>query len=641
MQVRVISVATNAAWPRMAVRLAVSLAVAGLFLWLLRARLSSVDLPGIMDQTTRIAPAAWVGAGLAICISFWAVGRYDLVMHQHLGTGVSGAAAHRAGIAAIAISQTVGAGIITSALLRWRLLHGVSLWQATRISVAVTLSFLAGWAVVTAIALTVLPNAMLPGVPLHAIAAVVLFFAAVLGVIGASAPQALRRFHLPNALTQTRLVGLAAVDTLAACIALWLLLPPDSALPLCVLLPAFLIALGAGLVSGTPGGVGPFEVTLLALLPGQAEGPLLAAIMGWRLVGYALPAVLGALVAIIGPAPAPRGPNPDLRMVRAHRTAALIDRAKRAETGLARQGALHLMDSRLGSAWLTGRTPHALIGLLDPVGGDQPSRAALCALAHRARSEARLPALYKVTARTAVTARGLGWRVLPLGAEAVIAPAAFDLKGSCRAALRRKLRRASGAGVTIAPGTAAGAAERAAIARLWARARKGERGFSMGRYAEDYLSLQLLLEARLDGHLVAFVSFHTGMQEWTLDLMRQTANAPDGTVQALVCHAICLAAVQRIPRLSLAASLAPRPLPPALQRFVGHDDSGLARFKLMFAPRWQPLYLCAPHWPALVLAGAEIARAVHRPAPLFAHSAQDHHAHNGIASAPVAWHTGL
>ncbi len=635
MQVRVIPGANGGQWLRMAGRMAISLAIAGLFLWLLRARLTSLDLGLVITQTGSTTLLQWAGAATATAISFWAVGRYDAVVHRHLGTGIAGAEASRAGIAAIAIGQTVGAGVITGALVRWRMLRGVTLWQSTRISVAVTLSFLAGWAVVTGAALV-----LLPGAPMPLLGVAALLLAAVLAIAGGLAPRAWRRFNLPNAITQGRLAGLAATDTIAACVALWLLLPPDAAVPLTMLLPAFLLALGVGLVSGTPGGVGPFEVTLLALLPGQAEAPLLAAIMGWRLVGYALPAILGAMLAMRGPARGARGPHPDLRFAAPAHGSALIRRAQRAETGLAHQGQLRLMDSRLGAAWLTGRTPHALIGLFDPMGDDQPTRAALRALARQAQAEARLPALYKATARTAATARSLGWRVLPLGAEAVINPATFDLRRAAHATLRRKLRRATGAGITIAPGTPAGAAERAAIARLWARARQGERGFSMGRYSEAYLAHQMVLEARLDGRLVAFASFHAGAAEWALDLMRQSDLAPDGTMQALVCHAITAAAAARIARLSLAASLAPRPLPRALQRFAAHDDAGLARFKQMFAPRWQPLYLCAPHWPALALAGAEITRAVHHPAPLTPHSAQDHHAQYAIATDPRAWQTG-
>ena len=44
--------------------------------------------------------------------------------------------------------------------------------------------------------------------------------------------------------------------------------------------------------------------------------------------------------------------------------------------------------------------------------------------------------------------------------------------------------------------------------------------------------------------------------------------------------------------------------------------AGLRQFKSNFRPRWQPLYAAAPNRALLVLALADIARAVQRPLPL-------------------------
>lgn len=60
-------------------------------------------------------------------LSFWAIGRYDCVVHQHLGTAFRPAEARCAGLAAIVISQIVRAGVFPGALVRWRMLRGVSL----------------------------------------------------------------------------------------------------------------------------------------------------------------------------------------------------------------------------------------------------------------------------------------------------------------------------------------------------------------------------------------------------------------------------------------------------------------------------------------------------------------------------------
>lgn len=617
-------------------RLGLSLLVLGIFALLLQDRIRALDFDLAFVALTSLRPDQWLVAIAASGISFWAVGRYDGVVHQHLGTGVGAADARRAGIAAIAISQTVGAGVVTGALVRWRMLRGVSLWQATRISVAVAASFLAGWAVVTGLALTALGNGALQQAGMGVLAVGAAAFA-----LGLWQPHILRRLHVPNAMIQARLVGLTLVDTVAACAALYLLLPAGMDLPFNLLLPAFLLALGAGLISGTPGGIGPFEMTLIALLPQMPEAPLLAAILAWRMVYFALPAVLGAGVAVMGPSARAPGPVAVLRAVDGLQRESLIAQSARAEAGLARQGCLALMDSRLGGGWLVGRTGHGLVGLFDPIGAQQPQRGALRALAGQATAEGRLAAIYKCNARTAAVARSMGWHLVAIGREAVLAPAQFTLDGHNMAALRRKLRRAEAAGISLRPGTPKGAAERAAIARLWAEARKGERGFSMGRYEESYLAHQLVVEAWQGGKLIAFASFHQGSREWVLDLMRSGPACPDGTMQAIVTHAVLLARAAGVAQVSLAAAGAPVGMPARLARRLQADEAGLMRFKQMFAPRWQQLYLAAPSRFALAVTGVEIARAIHFPVVLPDHRrVHNDLAQNEIAQGTRAWHTG-
>ncbi|MFI4861863.1 MAG: hypothetical protein ACIAXF_14415, partial [Phycisphaerales bacterium JB063] len=49
----------------------------------------------------------------ATVISFWSLGRYDAIAHRHLGTDIRARSASRAGVCAIAFSQTVGFGLLT------------------------------------------------------------------------------------------------------------------------------------------------------------------------------------------------------------------------------------------------------------------------------------------------------------------------------------------------------------------------------------------------------------------------------------------------------------------------------------------------------------------------------------------------
>jgi phosphatidylglycerol lysyltransferase len=127
------------------------------------------------------------------------------------------------------------------------------------------------------------------------------------------------------------------------------------------------------------------------------------------------------------------------------------------------------------------------------------------------------------------------------------------------------------------------------------------------------------------------------MTQWTLDLMRHAPDMPDGTMQALVTHAILVAQAAGVAQLSLAAA----PLPSLREN---GEDAGLARFKQGFAPRWQSLYLVAPGAVSLAITLAEIARAIHAPPPLrrgpALRAVQDDHAEYGIAPGTRAWHTG-
>lgn len=620
-------------WRRTLLRQFLMLAVLAMLALLLRDRLRALDPGAVLAGFYQVGPWQWAAALAATGVSFWALGHYDGVLHHALATGQSQREARRAGAAAIAISQTLGFGLISGALVRWRMMPGLGLIETSRITAAVAASFLAGWALVTSVTLLILPVA-LPGAR----------GAGALGVIAAATLVALSLWHpvlrsgvrlgrwrvrLPSLPVIGRILAFALIDTAAAAAALWVLMPAGGP-GLAMLYPAFLLALGAGFVSGTPGGVGPFEVTLLMLLPGHAETPLLAAILAWRAVYFALPATLGGLaVALARPgaaagAAAALGPVQPPAQSLTTRLAALVAQAPQAELGLLRQGEHGVfLDPQARAGWMIGRTPQALVGLLDPFGAADVA-GLLAGLRVTARAEGRITCLYKISARSAARARQAHWAVAPVALEAWLDPREFDLASPERAGLRRKLRKAVRAqiAVSFADPSALPLAEMAAISTAWAQARGGERGFSMGRFSPCYIAAQRVYLAHHKDQLIGFASFHQGGSEWVLDLMRTDHAAPDGTMQALIHAAIAQARAYGLTRLSLAA------LPPRSDQTSGAaaaiwrraeaqaGTAGLRQFKAGFAPNWQPLYIAAPSRAALALAAADIARAIRHPAPL-------------------------
>ena len=653
--------AMTRAWHRATTRqILVFMALAGLAL-LLRDRLIALDITAIVAELHHVSARQWALALLATAVSYWSLGHYDVVIHRMLNTGMTARAASTAGAAAIAISQTVGFGLVSGALVRWRLSPDLTLVQASKITALTAASFLMGWVVVTGTVLLALPVDLPAGRALGLLGLGVGIAALILSVAMPRFRVLGQHITLPSTALMIRVVALAALDTVAAGAALWVLLPPHAGPDFAVLLPVFMVALGAGFLSGSPGGIGPFEITLLALLPSHAaqttdQTAVLGAVLAWRGAYFALPAAIAGLAIVSGalglrrrsPSPHSLGQNqPTERSPFSQHTspqetaqialappateltprlAALIERAPRAELGLLRQGEHSvLLAGNARAGWMIGHARQTLIGLLDPFGSpDQGlTQALLPRLVELARRQGRIACLYKINARTAVTARKQGWTIAPVAREAWLRTTTFDLSTPDRAGLRRKLRKAQKSGLRIC--AAEGALpikEMTALSNAWVVERGSERGFSMGRYTVEYASAQRVYLAYKGEALVGFATFHAGASEWALDLMRPRADAPDGTMHALLCAAIEEAKAFGIPRLSLAA------LPPEADKMTGfagamwkHAEAasgatGLKQFKSAFAPEWQTLYIAARGKGRLALAVIDISHIIRRPPPL-------------------------
>ena len=443
-----------------------------------------------------------------------------------------------------------------------------------------------------------------------------------------------RGLGLPSAATMLALIFWVAVDFLALALAFWALLPQGHGQEVMQVLAGFTLSLAIGLLSGSPAGTGPFESLLFLQLPGVEAEVLIAGLLAFRAVSYALPALIGAAWALTSrmllppaePAPA-EGATPGLTVFAPY---------DRAEVQLSHQAELELLRDRRGQLWTS-----------TVVGGVRVLVGEPAVIAGRARwrslepvfdfcaHEQRNPLFYKIGQRQALAARKARYRVLRISAEAVIDPQAHTTEGPKHANLRRKLRHAAKAGVTVTELPArvlppVALAEMDALAQDWARRHGGERGLTTGRWNKDYARKQRIFAAHdASGRMLAFATFHATAQEWVLDLMRFGEGTPDGTLYLIVHEAILAARALYVPRFSLAAvpaesfglgGLLGRKLKPFSQK-----ARGLHQFKSTFAPRWEPRYAAASNWLALLSGLALLAGGIHlagrRPADSPAQSA--------------------
>ena len=203
--------------------------------------------------------------------------------------------------------------------------------------------------------------------------------------------------------------------------------------------------------------------------------------------------------------------------------------------------------------------------------------------------------------------RRLGFRAVPIGAEAIVATDSFSLRGGKgRADVRHADARCKREGVTFRfmPGPDAMdelAEDLAQVSGSWLRTGKGrEMGFGLGTLAtlhDPAITAGLAFDAQ--GDLVAFTSWLPVplRRGWTLDLMRRRPGAVAGVMDALIAASIEEARSRGIAQASLGLAPLDMAALSALPWF--RRARSLKHFKSKFATSWEDRHLAVPATAAL------------------------------------------
>lgn len=584
-------------------RISAPLLMMGVSMWML-AEIVELPLLSNVPQSIAALPSGLCLLAAAFCvISLWAVARYDGLAHRHFRTGIPPSLARKSGFAAIAVAQTVGFGLFTGAAVRWRMLPHIRLKSAMQLSAFVSVTFIMALAFLSALTCLFLPAPT--GTTLPALSVAIGLPLAVLFLSFAPACAAIRhRIEIPSLRAVRAILGWSALDVLTAALAFYILIPATD-LGFATFLPVFLLALSAAMLSGAPGGVGPFELTLISLLPQVPTTDLITAILVFRALYYALPAMLAVFLVF-----ATKQHTPKVSLCNAPASCG----QKVAELGILAQNAGYMQQHITGSYALWS-TPQTATMLFDPATGR--AAPALAHLMAHAAAHTLTACVYKCSSRTALAARRSGWSVVKISHDCLIDLPTYDLAHPDKRGLRRKLRKAQQAGVSVRRATTLPLKDMARIDADWQTTQGLARGGTMGRFCPEYLATQEVYLAHQDGRLIAYVSFHSDPTAPCLDLMRHVARPPDGTMHLLVQTAVETARAEGKPCLSLAAV----PHPPRWINRLGSfrryfENPGLRQFKASFAPAYLPRYAAAPSKTALLLALTDIASEVYRPRPL-------------------------
>jgi phosphatidylglycerol lysyltransferase len=297
------------------------------------------------------------------------------------------------------------------------------------------------------------------------------------------------------------------------------------------------------------------------------------------------------------------------------RAAQIVGTSRDSSANLVLVGDKALLWSSSGRGLLSyGVSGRSWVALGDPLGDEEEREELAWRFRELADRHGGWTVFYEVGVEHLPLYIDLGLTLMKLGEEARVPLAAFSLEGSNRRALRRTQRQMERDGVTfsVLPPAEVPALlpQLRAISDSWLREKRTrEKGFSLGRFEEDYISRFPVALAKRDDTILAFANIWSTQPrtELSIDLMRYTPAAPSGVMQFIFTELMLWGRAQgyRSFRLGMApfSGLESRALAPLwtrvgalMYRYGEHfyNFQGLREYKEKFDPVWEPRYLASP-----------------------------------------------
>ncbi|MEP6832918.1 MAG: bifunctional lysylphosphatidylglycerol flippase/synthetase MprF [Gemmatimonas sp.] len=286
-----------------------------------------------------------------------------------------------------------------------------------------------------------------------------------------------------------------------------------------------------------------------------------------------------------------------------------------------------LIDDANKALLMYGVEGRSWVALGDPLGDETAGAELAWRFRELADRHGGWTVFYEVSTERLPLYIDLGLSLLKIGEEAIVALDTFSLEGGHRKGLRRALKDAEKKDVSFEivaeenAGPLIGTLR--AISDSWlAEKSSREKGFSLGRFDEQYLARHPIALVSLSGKPVAFANMWTSEKrnELSVDLMRWSHEAPGGMMDYLFIQLMLWGkqAGYRTFNLGMAplSGLENRTLAPLwskagalVYRFGEHfyNFQGVRQYKDKFDPVWRPRYLASPGGLALPRILANIA----------------------------------
>ncbi|WP_078573287.1 bifunctional lysylphosphatidylglycerol flippase/synthetase MprF [Thioclava marina] len=253
------------------------------------------------------SPRALLLALSATTASYLAIAFYDVISLGAVAPGiVRPRTAYLIGAAGYAISNLLGVSYLTGGAVRLRtyVAAGVPFHRAALALGTSWSGFWTGLAALLGLLMLFHPKGLsgvLPIAPaLESLTGIAMLLAlgALMVMLGRTSRHLSWRgivADLPRASTASLLMLAGMADLLFASLTLWVLLPPDLGGNFAYFFVIFMAAIGLGIASHSPGGLGVFEATVIAGLGAGARSDLLAALVLYRVVYTLYPFLMATL----------------------------------------------------------------------------------------------------------------------------------------------------------------------------------------------------------------------------------------------------------------------------------------------------------------------------------------------------------
>lgn len=321
--------------------------------------------------------------------------------------------------------------------------------------------------------------------------------------------------------------------------------------------------------------------------------------------------VLGVRRLLTPAAPLPSPPDPGSL----DRAAAIVATSPVATAHLALTGDKSLLFSEDGRGFVMyAVSRRSWIAMGDPVGPDDVREDLVWQFRELVDQHGGLTVFYEVSARHLPLYLDLGLSPLKIGEEAHVSLADFSMDTPERRGLRRSHRNVQRSGCSftlVQPGEQPDLlADLRRVSDAWLTARNTrEKGFSLGRFDEAYVSRVPLGIVRQSGAVVAFATlWPSGSRaELSVDVMRYAAPAPPSVMDYLFVELLQWGREQGYASFNLGmaplSGLENRSLAPLWNRLntlvfrhgeLFYHFRGLRTYKDKFRPAWEPVYLVVP-----------------------------------------------